>query len=256
MTQLLALRRQIVVPAGVDLAFSTFTDDIGSWWPLADGFSVFGAGASVGLRDLEVVETAPDGREASWGTVLDWDPPYRLRLTWHPGQPVERASEVEVTFVEVSDGQTLVTLEHSGWERLADPAAAREEYNHGWPIVLAQYIARVSEAVDAAEEVDKEPAEVWFALMHTAGPAQEPGGSPFANPLFGNHITFLQGLRAAGLLVAAGSLDGSAEGMTVVRLPDRAAAADLVRRAQDEDGSVAQGLFQVRVRPWRVALTG
>ena len=58
------------------------------------------------------------------------------------------------------------------------------------------------------------------------------------------------------MLVAAGPLDGNGDGMTVVRLPDPSGAAELVRRAQDEDQSVARGLFQVRVRPWRVALTG
>jgi hypothetical protein len=31
---------------------------------------------------------------------------------------------------------------------------------------------------------------------------------------------------------------------------------ELVRRAQEEDESVVRGLFQVRVRPWRVALIG
>jgi hypothetical protein len=58
------------------------------------------------------------------------------------------------------------------------------------------------------------------------------------------------------VLVAAGPLDGSGDGMTVVRLPHPGAAGELTRLAQDDDQSVARGLLQVRVRPWRVALTG
>ena len=53
-----------------------------------------------------------------------------------PGR--DRASHVEVTFAAAA-GQTLVTLEHTGWEVFADPAAARAEYDHGWPAVLDRY---------------------------------------------------------------------------------------------------------------------
>jgi uncharacterized protein YndB with AHSA1/START domain len=253
-THLLPLRRQVVVAAGAELAFGTFVDDIGAWWPM-ERHSVYGAGATVALRDRRLVETAPDGREADWGTVLDWDPPRRLRLTWHPGHAADRASEVEVSFVEVDEGQTLVTLEHRGWERFDDPAAARDEYSHGWPSVLAGYADRAGSA-DRAGQVAPAGGEVWLALMHTAGPARADGQSPFAHRDFGQHIAFLHRLKEDGLLVAAGSLDGSGEGMTVVRLGDATGVPELVRRAQEEDGSVVRGLFQVRVRPWRVALTG
>jgi uncharacterized protein YndB with AHSA1/START domain len=50
---------------------------------------------------------------------------------------------VEVTFTgEGDDGATLVRLEHSGWEIFGDEAVqAREEYGHGWPVVLGAYAA-------------------------------------------------------------------------------------------------------------------
>jgi uncharacterized protein YndB with AHSA1/START domain/uncharacterized protein YciI len=252
MTALPPLRRQVVVPAGAELAFETFTGDIGSWWPLGEGFSVFGAGATVGLRERRLVEVAPDGREALWGTVLDWDPPSRVRLTWHPGQDAATATELEVSFVEVVDGQTLVTLEHRGWERLADPAAGRAEYGKGWRRVLGLY-ADGTPVTKGAED-----GAVWFALSHTPGPALEPGGNLFRHPDFAEHLAFLRRLLGQGVLIAAGPLDGgvNGEGMTVVRLADATGVAELVRCAQDDDLSVARGLLQVRVRPWQVALSG
>ena len=251
MIPLLPLRRQLVVPADAEVAFGTFTDEIALWWPLAD-HGVFGAGATVELRDGRLVETASDGQEAEWGTVLDWDPPRRLRLTWHPGQPADAATEVAVHFVPVGEGQTLVTLEHRGWERLADPAAARADYTQGWRGVLARFGTQTALGTPGR----KGDGELWFALVHTEGPALAPGQSPFVHPDFGAHLAFLTRLRADGLLVAAGALDGGGHGMTIVRLPDPADAAELVRRAQEEDESVVRGVFQVRVRPWRVALTG
>jgi uncharacterized protein YciI len=160
-------------------------------------------------------------------------------------------------------GRPLVTLEHHGWERFEDPVAARSEYNRGWPMVLDQFLARTENSStligSATEAPDAELADrdLWVALLHTAGPALAAGGSVFAHPDFGQHLAFLRGLDEAGLLVAAGSLDGpTAEGMTIVRLPSPARLAELTRRAQDEDQSVVRGLFQVRVRPWRVALVG
>ena len=83
-----------------------------------------------------------------WGTVTRWEPPTAVAFTWHPGQPAERASHVEVTFA-AADGQTLVTLEHAGWEVFADPAAARAEYDQGWPVVLDRYRVRRRLAADA-----------------------------------------------------------------------------------------------------------
>jgi hypothetical protein len=52
-------------------------------------------------------------------------------FSWHPGRLAERASQVQVTLA-AADGQTLVTLEHAGWEAFDDPAAARAEYDQGF----------------------------------------------------------------------------------------------------------------------------
>jgi uncharacterized protein YciI/uncharacterized protein YndB with AHSA1/START domain len=247
---LLPIRRQIVVPGEPDLAYDVFLNDIGAWWPLGR-FSVFGANGSVSVRDGHVIEVGPDGREAVWGTLAEADPPYRLRLTWHPGRGSDRATEVSVCFIAVGAGQTLVTLEHSGWERLTDPVAGRDEYRHGWPEVLDAYLVKANQVDQRLEGFEP----VWFALVHTPGPAVG-SGRVFDHADFREHLAFLGRLRAEGVLVAAGPLlDGDGEGMSVVRIAE-SAAADLARRAQDEDLSVVRGVLQVRVRPWSVAMTG
>ena len=264
MGQLPPIRRQVVVPAGAEVAFAVFTDEIGTWWPVGDGHSVFGAGASVGLREREVVETAPDGQQALWGTILDWEPPRRLRMSWHPGRGPERATEVEVRFEPVGGDRTLVTLEHRGWERLDDPRGTRANYNQGWPNVLGRYAAhRTGAGAGSPREVrrlasDVRPGEeAWLVLVHTPGAAIADGGSVFAHPDFREHLAFLRRLLDDGVLVGAGPVEPDrGEGMTVVRLKHGDGVADLVRRAQDDDLSVARELLQVRVRPWQVALAG
>jgi uncharacterized protein YndB with AHSA1/START domain/uncharacterized protein YciI len=254
MTELPPIRRQVVVPGSTAAAFEVFTSEIGRWWPLV-ALSVYGQGAAVSFREGRLVEQGPDGGESVWGTVLEWEPDQRLRLTWHPGADPAKASEVEVRFAEVSDDQTLVTLEHRGWQRFADPAAARAEYDHGWPQVLADYATHAAHAGQGAtSSVADGP--IWLALVHTAGPALPAGEPVFGQPDFAEHIAFLRRLDERGVLVAAGSLDGHAEGMTVIQVPDPAQVATYVRLAQEDDQSVVRGLLQVRARPWHVALTG
>lgn len=90
--------------------------------------------------DGRIVERASDGRESVWGNVTRWEPPASLRFTWHPGYGEEHATEVVVSFT-ASDDQTLVSLVHTGWERMNDPFARAAEYANGWPAVLAGFAA-------------------------------------------------------------------------------------------------------------------
>jgi uncharacterized protein YciI len=143
-----------------------------------------------------------------------------------------------------------VTVEHRGWERFADPVAARTEYDQGWPGVLRAYAAR------AKEDQPSDEGPVWLVLMHTGGPALLAGEPVFSQPDFGEHIAFLRRMHERGVLVAAGSLDRRATGMAVLRVPDSAEVAEYVQLAQTDDLSVVRGLLQVRVQPWHVALEG
>ena len=181
------LHRQIVVAATAGRAFAVFTTEIGLWWPL-ERFSVGGAGSSVEFKNGRLVETAADGDTHEWGEVTAWAPPERLAFSWHPGRPDEPASHVEVTFVEVADGTTLVTLTHTGWERLAEPAAAREEYRNGWPLVMA----RLDDAIGT--EPAAPTVAAWFALLHTSN--LTPELSVFADDRFAGHVAFCSGSTA------------------------------------------------------------
>ncbi len=232
------LTREVLVDAEPSLAFEVFTDRIGQWWPVSS-LSVYGAGASVALTDGVIVETGPAGEQAVWGTVTRWDPPAGLDFTWHPGNPADRASAVAVTFTAAGD-QTLVRLEHSGWDVFADPDASRASYGNGWVPVLAQYAAAFG--------------ETWVALLHVPGPSA-PDGPVYADPRFADHVAFLGRMSAAGFLVAAGSFgDADGAGMTILRLPGAGRLEEATRLATVDDLSVASGFFSVTVRPWNVVL--
>jgi hypothetical protein len=123
-----------------------FTAGIGRWWPVAE-LSVHGAGGTVAFAGGQIVEQSAAGQRAVWGTVTRWEPPAAVAFTWHPGQAPERQSHVEVTFAKAGT-QTLVMLVHTGWDAFADPAAARAEYDHGWPIVLGRYAGQAGPGAD------------------------------------------------------------------------------------------------------------
>jgi uncharacterized protein YndB with AHSA1/START domain/uncharacterized protein YciI len=246
MTKLPPIRRQVVVPAGPLTAFDVFTAEIGSWWPL-ERFSVYGPKATTAFRDGRLVETGPDGDESEWATVLDWDPPRRLRLSWYPGRSPASSTVVEVTFAPVTETQTLVTVTHDDWERFAEPAASRTEYGNGWLLVLGRYTTSVE------PDGDSGTGPVYLVLTHTPAPGI---GNPLEHPEFAGHTAFLESLRERGILVAAGPFPGSGEGMTVVRLDDPGEIAAMVAEAREGDASVVDGVLEVRVRPWIVVAVG
>jgi uncharacterized protein YciI len=244
MTALPPIRREVLVEAEPGRAFEVFTARIGDWWPLG-GFSVYGEGGSVSFSGGQLVERSATGETSVWGTVTRWEPPGLVAFSWHPGRPAGPATEVTVTFAAAGE-QTLVTLEHRGWEVLSDPAAAREEYGRGWPAVLGQFRA----------EADADRGPAWVALLHSPGPAA-PADGLFDAPLFREHVAFLGRMRERGYLVAAGPLgDAEGEGMTILRLPGRSGIDEATRLATEDDLSVAAGFFTVRVRPWQVMLQG
>jgi uncharacterized protein YndB with AHSA1/START domain/uncharacterized protein YciI len=245
MTKLAPLRREVLVPAEPSVAFDVFTQQIGTWWPLAE-LSVYGEAASVAFVGRHLVETAPGEPPTVWGQVTTWDRPDRLAFTWHPGSDPERASRVTVTFTARDDVDgTLVRLEHDGWESYDDPAVARSEYGNGWPGVLELFRASVA----------PEEESTWVALLHRPGPAAPTGPAIFGAPGFADHVAFLGRMNDAGYLVAAGPLaDEVGSGMTILRLPGADRLVDATKLATTDDASVVAGFFTVAVRPWQVVL--
>jgi uncharacterized protein YciI len=241
------LRREIVVDTDPATAFEIFTAQIGRWWPVAE-LSVYGAGAAVAFTGGQIVERAPDGATAIWGTVTRWEPAAAVAFTWHPGQPPDRASHVEVRFAGAG-AQTRVTVEHSGWQVFADPAAARAEYENGWPMVLDRYRDH------AAQHPGDDHSQTWVALLHRPGPDAPSDGTVFDDPRFAGHIAFLNRMSEAGYLVAARPLtDVPGDGMTILRLPGADHIEQATRLATQDDSSVAAGLLAVTVRPWKVMM--
>lgn len=135
-----------------DEAFAVFTEEIGAWWPLPT-HGVFGdESGGVSFRDGQLIETATDGREVTWGDVREWEPPTRLVVSWHPGGDSGVASEVEVTFEGDGSG-TRVVLEHRGWEAFGEAARERRRRVVGpnaWGYVL-DHFADGAEPVGAAD---------------------------------------------------------------------------------------------------------
>ena len=245
------VRRQIVVPVAPAVAFDAWTTEIGLWWPTGTRHSVFGDGSAVKFVDGELVEEGAEGR-AVWGSVLAWEPPELLRMTWHPGRPEGEHTDLSVRFTAVGDGAgTLVTLEHSGWERFPDPVGYRDDYRGGWLFVTGEYERHVTATAVGGPLAD---GEVWLVLSHTPG-THAPAAGVFTHPDFRLHGEFIGRMAEEGVLVAAGPIAGTAgDGMTIVRVP-AGRAAGYVRAAQ-EDGSVAAGLLDVRITAWNVRATG
>jgi uncharacterized protein YndB with AHSA1/START domain len=93
-----------------------------------------------------IYEVDADGGASTWGTVLEWDAPSRVRFTWHPGREPDTAQEVEIRFAPSARGTTL-ELVHTGWEVLGrDAAKARRGYSIGWIPVLDVWADRRSAA--------------------------------------------------------------------------------------------------------------
>jgi uncharacterized protein YndB with AHSA1/START domain len=143
------IRRSVTVPGPPARAFAIFTGEIHVWWPRAQYSIHQGESATCGIeprRGGEVYEVAKDGQRCVWGSVLEWDPPHRLVLSWHPGREPETAQEVELRFVAVPEG-TRVELEHRDWAKFgAQAAEGRGGYAEGWAFVLDEcYVAACSQ---------------------------------------------------------------------------------------------------------------
>jgi uncharacterized protein YciI/uncharacterized protein YndB with AHSA1/START domain len=238
------LHHEVKVDLNPEQAFELFTSRIGEWWPFAD-HSVFGEGSTASFTDDGRLLERHGEQASSWGEVTEWVPGERLALTWHAGMSADKSGHVTVTFTPYGE-HTLVTLIHGGWEVYEDAVAARNEYNGGWPTVLALY---ASATIDNDGGQEREEPTTWAALFFTPAEGQ---GAVFEDERFAGHIAFLNEMEEAGYLVAAGPLlDDDGSGMTVLKLPgeDRI---DEIAQLASEDASVASGLFNARVRPWRV----
>jgi uncharacterized protein YndB with AHSA1/START domain len=135
------IRKSVVVRRKPEEAFEIFTARLASWWPYTQ-FSIHqGETATCAIEPRvggEVYEVSKGGERATWGRILEWEPPRRFAMSWHPGVSPDAAQVVELRFTAVAEG-TRVDLEHRDWTRLgADAAEARKNYDGGWATVFEQ----------------------------------------------------------------------------------------------------------------------
>jgi uncharacterized protein YndB with AHSA1/START domain len=138
MTEPLVVEFEVEAPLAH--AFHTWTTRCGLWWPRSHTIS--GGPESITVeprRGGRIFERAADGTEHDWGTVLEWEPPRRLRYRWHLFFEPAQATEVEVTFTP--DGtRTVVRIEQSGWDRLGtDGPPRRARTGQAWATITAAY---------------------------------------------------------------------------------------------------------------------
>lgn len=158
MTQAAAtvVRRQVVVQAPIERAFTVFTDRFGDFKPPEHNM----LGVPIAQTVFEprvggnIYDRGTDGSECRWARILAYDPPHRVVFSWDIGPTwqvetdPELTSEVEVTFTAESPDRTRVELEHRhidrhgpGWESLRDGVG----HDDGWPLYLDRYAALFTE---------------------------------------------------------------------------------------------------------------
>jgi uncharacterized protein YndB with AHSA1/START domain len=154
----LRVLKTIHVKAPVERAFSVFVEQMETWWP---------ATHHVGTTPFEAIFIEPrvggrwyernvEGQQCDWGTVLKWDPPHSVCLSWHVGPghdspdwkfnpDMALASEVEIRF-KPEGATTLVELEHRKIERHGEGAEKLRELFDGpgaWSGILESFAKRM-----------------------------------------------------------------------------------------------------------------
>ncbi|MDQ4038167.1 MAG: SRPBCC family protein [Actinomycetota bacterium] len=145
-----AVRKQMVVEAPIERAFTVFTDQFGDFKPpehnlleAAIAETVFEPRVGGHIYDIGV-----DGSECRWARVLVYEPLERVVFSWDIGSQwqletePENTSEVEVRFIAETPQRTRIELEHRnlnrhgpGWEAVRDGIAG----DAGWPLYLTRY---------------------------------------------------------------------------------------------------------------------
>jgi uncharacterized protein YndB with AHSA1/START domain len=150
-----AVHASIVVEAPIERAFSTFTDDIGSWWP-PDHHILEGELAEMVFEPRvggHIYDRGVDGTECRWARVLAYEPPelvvfsWDINTEWQIETDPARTSEVEVRFIADGPERTRVELEHRGierhgpgWEGMRSAVASPG----GWPAALEALAQRLA----------------------------------------------------------------------------------------------------------------
>lgn len=146
------IKHTVTVPIPPDRAFELFVDELATWWPAeytwaGDALETIAIEPEEGGRCFE---RGPHGFECDWGRVITWNSPHRLGFTWQvsparvPEPNPNKASDVDVRFVDETPSTTRVELEHRGFERHGEGGAGYRTgmaSPQGWPYILDRYVA-------------------------------------------------------------------------------------------------------------------
>jgi uncharacterized protein YndB with AHSA1/START domain len=150
------VRRQIVVDAPIERAFTVFTERFGDFKPPEHNLLAAPIAETVFEPKVggHIYDRGVDGSECRWARVLAYDPPDRVVFSWDisPQWQIEtdpaNTSEVEVRFVAETPHRTRVELEHrhldrhgAGWQAVSDGVG----HDEGWPLYLTRYATLLTE---------------------------------------------------------------------------------------------------------------
>ena len=150
-----SVRKIVSVQASPAVAWKVFTEKMGTWWPLAV-YKIGKANAVDAIIEPRVggrwYERGGDGSTCEWGSVLSWEPPSRLVLSWDVTADwqydPDLKTEIEVRFIAEGNDSTRVELEHRKLDRYG---ARREEMRRifetegDWGRLLAMFASRAAE---------------------------------------------------------------------------------------------------------------
>ncbi|MDT5031217.1 MAG: hypothetical protein QOC94_1388 [Actinoplanes sp.] len=144
------VRREILVNAPIDKAFTVFTDRFGDFKPPEHNILQVPIAETVFEPKVGgyILDRGADGSECRWARILAYDPPHRVVFSWDIGPTwqvetdPDQTSEVEVTFTAETSDRTRVELEHRhldrhgpGWESVRDGVG----HDQGWSLYLDRY---------------------------------------------------------------------------------------------------------------------
>lgn len=146
------VRKEIIVEAPLERAFTVFTEQFGDFKPPEHNL----LGVPIAETVFEprvgghIYDRGEDGSECRWARVLAYEPPNRVIFSWDIGptwqieRDADNASEVEVRFVAEGPDRTRVELEHRyidrhgpGWPAIVEGV----DGDAGWPLYLNRYAA-------------------------------------------------------------------------------------------------------------------
>jgi uncharacterized protein YndB with AHSA1/START domain len=150
-----SVRKVVRVQAPPEVAWRVFTEQMGTWWPLAV-YKIGKANAVDAIIEPRVggrwYERGDDGSTCDWGSVLSWEPPSRLVLSWDITADwrydPDLKTEIELRFIAEGKEATRVELEHRKLDRYG---ARRDEMRRvfetegDWGRLLAMFAARAAE---------------------------------------------------------------------------------------------------------------